>query len=516
MTQEDGTSLALGQRVVVHGRHRATVRYVGAVDGHEGLWVGLEWDDPGRGKHDGSHDGKTYFVSSVPGAATFVRYASLVKHGLSTGISLEEAVRIKYGTLKDVSAVANQVVRGDVERINEFLREDGALEVAGLASLRVSSVRDRLPFLRNVRELDLSDNLLSGQSWGALLGLAASLPSLRVLNVSNNRMGDVPIGDVGTEYRNDSVTTLALNGCMITSEDTVRWIAAAFPAVVELYLFDNRIRIGGTGPVCFPALQVLDLGQNGLASWADLDRSLGDLPSLRVLSLEGNGIDEVRVSADDRFPALEQLSVSRNGVADWDRGIQEMGLLPRLKQLRFTENPLCTDEPDVDRLIALGRLGSLVWINGSDVTAAERRDCELAFVRSLDRFVPGGVSLSVPLEARVAALERQYAVSRNASGAGSVACTSMEQSMVVMELVRGGTRVTTKRVPSSLTLEKLKRVADRLLARGNNDGVGDGHVEVVLNGLRFEAAALFGGEEERGREGGSVAEILLSNDRRSA
>jgi len=59
-------------------------------------------------------------------------------------------------------------------------------------------------------------------------------------------------------------------------------------------------------------------------------------------------------------------------------------------------------------------------------------------------------------------------------------------------------------VPSSLTLDKLKRVADRLLARGNNDGVGDGHVEVVLNGLRFEAAALFGGEEERG----SLAEIL--------
>lgn len=38
-----------------------TVRYIGLVEGTENEWVGIEWDDPSRGKHDGSHKGKRYF-----------------------------------------------------------------------------------------------------------------------------------------------------------------------------------------------------------------------------------------------------------------------------------------------------------------------------------------------------------------------------------------------------------------------------------------------------------------------
>ena len=26
-----------------------------------GLWLGVEWDNPERGKHDGSHEGTVYF-----------------------------------------------------------------------------------------------------------------------------------------------------------------------------------------------------------------------------------------------------------------------------------------------------------------------------------------------------------------------------------------------------------------------------------------------------------------------
>lgn len=38
-----------------------TIRYVGEVDGTSGIWLGVEWDDRGRGKHDGIKDGKRYF-----------------------------------------------------------------------------------------------------------------------------------------------------------------------------------------------------------------------------------------------------------------------------------------------------------------------------------------------------------------------------------------------------------------------------------------------------------------------
>ncbi len=55
------SDLRVGARLQI-GRDRATVRYVGPVDGQVGQWVGLEWDDPARGKHDGSTGGKQYFV----------------------------------------------------------------------------------------------------------------------------------------------------------------------------------------------------------------------------------------------------------------------------------------------------------------------------------------------------------------------------------------------------------------------------------------------------------------------
>lgn len=50
----------MGQRVSVDGCY-ATVRFQGAVKGTQGLWLGVEWDDPARGKHNGCYNGTQYF-----------------------------------------------------------------------------------------------------------------------------------------------------------------------------------------------------------------------------------------------------------------------------------------------------------------------------------------------------------------------------------------------------------------------------------------------------------------------
>lgn len=51
---------SLGTRFSLSG-YTGTVRYVGEVDGTHGTWLGVEWDDQDRGKHDGIKDGKRYF-----------------------------------------------------------------------------------------------------------------------------------------------------------------------------------------------------------------------------------------------------------------------------------------------------------------------------------------------------------------------------------------------------------------------------------------------------------------------
>ena len=51
----------LGQRISFDGQ-LCTVRYIGPVKNtKKGDWLGVEWDDPSRGKHDGSHEGEQYF-----------------------------------------------------------------------------------------------------------------------------------------------------------------------------------------------------------------------------------------------------------------------------------------------------------------------------------------------------------------------------------------------------------------------------------------------------------------------
>ena len=86
----------VGCRIETTDGARAVVRYVGPVEGTDGEWVGVEWDDPTRGKHDGSHGGERYFecvASSANGATpgSFVR-----PHKIRPSVTFREAIATKY------------------------------------------------------------------------------------------------------------------------------------------------------------------------------------------------------------------------------------------------------------------------------------------------------------------------------------------------------------------------------------------------------------------------------------
>ena len=50
----------IGTRISLAGS-LGTVKYTGPVTGTKGEWLGVEWDDVTRGKHDGIKDGQRYF-----------------------------------------------------------------------------------------------------------------------------------------------------------------------------------------------------------------------------------------------------------------------------------------------------------------------------------------------------------------------------------------------------------------------------------------------------------------------
>ncbi len=71
--------------------YRATVKYIGCIVSArpEDDWIGVEWDDHSRGKHDGQAYGRRYFTTDA-GRGSFVRAEKLVPR-----LGLDEAVYLK-------------------------------------------------------------------------------------------------------------------------------------------------------------------------------------------------------------------------------------------------------------------------------------------------------------------------------------------------------------------------------------------------------------------------------------
>ncbi|EFJ42091.1 hypothetical protein VOLCADRAFT_67418 [Volvox carteri f. nagariensis] len=82
---------AVGCRVRIL-KDYATVRYIGPVAQQQGTWVGVEWDDPTRGKHDGSTAGVRYFTcASGTTSGSFVRIERV-----NFGVTILDALRARY------------------------------------------------------------------------------------------------------------------------------------------------------------------------------------------------------------------------------------------------------------------------------------------------------------------------------------------------------------------------------------------------------------------------------------
>ena len=109
-----GETLAplLGTRVSVDGK-LATILFAGSVGETSGEWLGVEWDDPARGKHDGTHNGQRYFTPSNPGPTS----CSFVRHNkVCFGNDIVEGVKQRYGKVEGETAGVGQQTIDDLQK----------------------------------------------------------------------------------------------------------------------------------------------------------------------------------------------------------------------------------------------------------------------------------------------------------------------------------------------------------------------------------------------------------------
>ncbi|KAF8910750.1 hypothetical protein CPB85DRAFT_1551514 [Mucidula mucida] len=371
----------IGTRISLAG-HIGTVRFTGSVDGTTGVWLGVEWDDPQRGKHSGIKDGKQYFSCRIPHAGSFIRPSVHVSYG----VSFLEALHAKYIELPHGSQAIEKIVLGSshgaiqVEAANlDKIRQ----KFSNLAKLRVISLDAQLvsrpdepgaitSTCPNVRGLNLSMSLLP--SWEAVASITSELVMLdNVARLSSAFL---------------KLTVLQLNKTL-TSWSEMERIIAFMPQiqVVELgyngldHLASDDIPCANASP-----LETLNLDSNQLGDWVHILQSLQPYIALTRVILSSNDIQAIPYPTTDQRPmsVIKSVSLSSNKLHSWSAIDALHRWFPSLEALYVRDNPLFDEQASelarYARQLIIAKIPSLKTLDATSISTRERTDCELFYL----------------------------------------------------------------------------------------------------------------------------------------
>ncbi|VAH12216.1 unnamed protein product [Triticum turgidum subsp. durum] len=476
----------LGQRVHASGdpRRSGTVRYLGPVDGHAGDWVGVDWDGGAGGRHDGSLAGRRYFAAAGDRSASFARPSSL-----SAGIPLPDALRLRYRVddftkeeQDEMYVFSTSQKRVSVElvgtnKVRDKLKNFDELSCASVSFMGVSSTgspEELQGLVPNLRQLDLTGNLIS--QWQDIFSLCQALPSLEVLDLTNNTMEN----DFVESILLKNIRVLVLNNCGVTWE-LIEKLKVPFACLTDLHLIWNKLNII-TSPVGkfvqgFDTLRLLNLEDNHIVSWDEMVK-LSYLRSLEQLHLNKNKIKHVRYPSnlpssgplgDVAVPAFEKLQVlllGSNEIEDFP-SVDSLNLFPSLMDVRISDNPIADPaKGGAPRFVLVARLGNVKILNGSEVSARERREAEIRYIR----LVMGKAESNDPevlkqLHPRFAELKAFHGIedekpTSRMSGPQKMASGLISITLKCVGPSMGEKQPLTKKLPPATTVGKLKSLCE--------------------------------------------------------
>lgn len=193
------TGLYVGRRLSYDG-HLCTVRYIGPLTDTKGDWLGVEWDEVTRGKHNGQHKGRQIFSCLAYESSGAQHAGSFLRTTRSPDLerTVLDAIKYKYGALSQ-DATDEIVISGKIaeeigfEKIARRQSQLSDLRIALLDGLVVQGLAPRyatpeqVVFHRqelrkacpNVAELDVGYNVI--ESWEDVADICLCFSKLRVL-----------------------------------------------------------------------------------------------------------------------------------------------------------------------------------------------------------------------------------------------------------------------------------------------------------------------------------------------
>ncbi|KAL5373400.1 hypothetical protein DPSP01_012758 [Paraphaeosphaeria sporulosa] len=422
------TKFYIGKRLS-YDDQLCTVRYIGEVKGTKGEWLGVEWDDPIRGKHSGEHGGIRYFecLNKSSTSGSFIRparkpdpsrsFSEALKAKYASDPVQDPSIHIVFATKpgdnalkKDPLARINQPIRisgKEVEevgfdKIRKQLAQLGELKIVILDGLRMERSSARLrngmdeweKGLTDVEEacpkaveLDLSRNLF--EEWREVASICEQLAKLKSLRVD------------GTRFLTTSITPAERPRCLsafahitdLKLEDTLLpWSALAslthlFPSLTAFSASSNLLATL-TPHALTPTLTSLTLEDNALPTLACL-APLTSLPNLRRLILKSNKISSITASPSDAAPvfskSVAEVDLTYNDISTWSFLNSLPTSFPGLISLRISHNPLYLHlrtpdgrkmTPEDGYMLTIARLSCLTILNYSPITDKERLNAE--------------------------------------------------------------------------------------------------------------------------------------------
>lgn len=378
------------------GDDYAIIRYFGEVDGNPGLWVGVEWDNRKRGKHDGTHKEKCYFKCEKSGnCASFLR-----THKITFGKTFMEVVKERYsysgpGEKGENLIVGPQggAVKVELVGMDSVYKEKSKfdeLTVMCLESLDISSpgeVGEIDKFNLNVEELHISENKLI-EHWDTVSRIVGQLKKLKSLELSGIQL-NLPINVLELKPSFENISILYLYDTGINWDYFTR-VSIMFPSLKEVYLCFNRIASLFSeieiNTLCKNSIELISLEDNELSDWKEIYK-LQDFPQLSTLNLNDNKLPDIpsKLANPDTFCSLSALSLKNNEIYQWGT-LSLINSTFKVKNLKLKGNPLFEGmSVQQSRHNTIARIESITTLNNSDITSIERHDAELYYVSTYSK-----------------------------------------------------------------------------------------------------------------------------------
>lgn len=376
----------------------------------------------------------------------------------------------------------------------------------------------------HVVEVDLQDNLL--YKWSELAVLTVNVSGLKTLLLHGNRMQEITqaVADALPPLCYSGLRTLALNACNIKSWASIQRLAPFLPNIEELYLSGNSLEdlprseamakwgeatgnVDGSLSTVFtginintgdakrdtdtmqhsqtltlPALpagswaelRVLDLSGCNLDEWSQL-LYFATLPCLEEVLLDGNPLENILPCVVGGFTNLSRMSCSSTKLKQWS-DIDAIATYSGMSNLRLSHIPLFSGRGASEvRPFVIGRIAQLEFFNGSTVHARERLDAEKQYLRNSIRDVDELAKAGRPLsDAALLAMHPRYNELQLKHGGellpmgtlnpgGNIASELLSVTFNNLSFAGGGsTEPTTKKLPASITVERLKLIVKQL------------------------------------------------------